>query len=522
MWMRILTGELAGQKFELRQGDNFVGRAPDCDVVLNIAGISKKHACIRVDGTMVTVTDLKSSNGTYINGVRILKKDVRSPADKIGFHNILTDIKSQAAAKPRSQNQGLHFEPPAYPTQGANAMAQGMPASSEPNLALVEALTPIQKLQKYIDEVAMPGIYHLVENFEFKFVIGGMILSFIILMTFFSVLPMMQITKSSVEKESRRRALTIARNLASVNQAYLQQGVETAVSTKAAEREEGVQISLIVSNRDGHVIAPMTNLGEYPDQPFVHRARKENREMVEQLSDELIGAAVPISAYSPDAGQQVIAHAVVLYDMGSLAIDNERYISLFAQILLISLILGFVLYFFLIKLFEEPILQMSLQLDEALKNDTKNLNSKFQIPSLRILMTNINSLLQRNSNADLGQELANIDYAGQANNIVRLMSNPAAAIDKEKLILSVNPAFEDLVGMRLLTLQGQSLELLQDQALKMSVYDLLEQSLHSPSFIMSNKLDFSGVPYDVDLQCVQGPGGVAYYLLCLRKQENML
>lgn len=523
MLMRILTGELAGQKFELKQGDNIVGRAPDCDIVLNAHGISKKHANVNLDGNIITITDLRSSNGTYLNGIRILKKEVQSSSDKIAFNNIMVDFRSQQQR--RAPKQPMFSPPPGY-VQGNMAldsstqqMSQQMPSQQPPQI-VAEPTNVFERLQKYIDEVAMPGIYKLAEMFELKMVIGGMILAFVLLMTILSVLPMIRITKMSVESESRRRALTIARNLAASNQSYLQQGVETAVTTKAAEREEGVLIALVISNRDGHVIAPTQNLGEYPDQPFVHKARKENKEMVEQLDDSLIGAGVPVSVYTPEAGPQVIATAVVLYNMGSLAIDSERWISLFSQILLISVVLGFLLYFFICKLFEEPLIQMNSQLDEALKDDTKNLISKFQIPVMKTLITNINSLLQRTAQGSQNQNLQSIDYAAEAGNIVRAFANPSCAIDKDRLFMTVNTAFEELVGMRLLTLQAQSLEILQDQALKMSIIDLLEQCSQNPSLIVSNKLDFSGVPYDVDLQAIQGPSGVAYYLLALRRLET--
>jgi len=514
MWMRILTGELAGQKFELKPGDNIVGRAPGCDIVLNVHGVSKKHACIHVDGDNVTITDLKSANGTYVNGIRILKRDLTSISDKISFHNVVIDFRSQPG-----REETHHFTPPF--SQGANAMnpAPLDAPAPQPVANLTENLW--EKLQNYIDNVAMPGIYRLAEIFEYRMVIGGLVLGFIFLMTIFSVLPMMNITKDSVEKESRRRALTIARNLAAINQTYLQQGIETAASTRSAEREEGVLVSLIVSNRDGHVIAPLMNLGEYPDQPFVHKARKSDKEMVEQLDDELIGAAVPISVYSPETGQQVVATAVVLYNMGSLAIDGERYISLFSQILLISLILGFILYFFLVKLFEEPLLQMNIQLDEALKDDSKNLTSKFQAPVLKTLITNINSLLQRTGQSG-HQSFQPIDRVNEAANIVRMMENAAAAIDKDRLFLTVNTPFEDLIGMRLLTLQGQSLDILQDQALKMSILDLIDQSSNNTGLVVSNRLDFSGIPYEIDLQAVQAPMGVAYFLISLRKQESIV
>ncbi len=49
-----------------------IGRLPDCDMVLSNTRISKKHCRIELqaDETIV-VTDLNSTNGTYLNNRRL-------------------------------------------------------------------------------------------------------------------------------------------------------------------------------------------------------------------------------------------------------------------------------------------------------------------------------------------------------------------------------------------------------------------------------------------------------------------
>jgi adenylate cyclase len=52
-----------------------IGRIPNCDIVINDASASRRHAEIFYDSMteLVTINDLKSSNGTYINRQRITK-----------------------------------------------------------------------------------------------------------------------------------------------------------------------------------------------------------------------------------------------------------------------------------------------------------------------------------------------------------------------------------------------------------------------------------------------------------------
>jgi adenylate cyclase len=49
-----------------------LGRSPDCDVVIKDYGVSRRHAEVKVDGDSCRLVDLKSKNGTQVNGVRVL------------------------------------------------------------------------------------------------------------------------------------------------------------------------------------------------------------------------------------------------------------------------------------------------------------------------------------------------------------------------------------------------------------------------------------------------------------------
>lgn len=54
---------------ELTKDTTLVGRHPGCDIVLNDPTVSRHHVELRRAGGEVTVTDLGSLNGTYINQV---------------------------------------------------------------------------------------------------------------------------------------------------------------------------------------------------------------------------------------------------------------------------------------------------------------------------------------------------------------------------------------------------------------------------------------------------------------------
>lgn len=59
-----------GGAFELADGDNLIGRDPDCAVWLEASGVSRRHARIHVSGggDALRIEDLGSTNGTSVDG----------------------------------------------------------------------------------------------------------------------------------------------------------------------------------------------------------------------------------------------------------------------------------------------------------------------------------------------------------------------------------------------------------------------------------------------------------------------
>jgi pSer/pThr/pTyr-binding forkhead associated (FHA) protein len=59
------------QPVALGREKTIIGRMDDCHIRIPMAGVSRKHCEIIVAGGSVTVNDLGSSNGTYVNQDRI-------------------------------------------------------------------------------------------------------------------------------------------------------------------------------------------------------------------------------------------------------------------------------------------------------------------------------------------------------------------------------------------------------------------------------------------------------------------
>jgi hypothetical protein len=51
-----------------------IGRLPECTVVVNDQNVSRRHAEIRHSGSDVVVADLRSTNGTKVNGATVTER----------------------------------------------------------------------------------------------------------------------------------------------------------------------------------------------------------------------------------------------------------------------------------------------------------------------------------------------------------------------------------------------------------------------------------------------------------------
>jgi Inner membrane component of T3SS, cytoplasmic domain len=66
-WFVALTGDQKGEDFRIRDGQNVIGSAADADIVLRDTAVSGKHASLRYKDQKFFLTDLDSTNGTYLN-----------------------------------------------------------------------------------------------------------------------------------------------------------------------------------------------------------------------------------------------------------------------------------------------------------------------------------------------------------------------------------------------------------------------------------------------------------------------
>ncbi len=85
MQLIMRTGPTPGKTFPLSKSEIVVGRDVTSDIPINDAEISRRHAKFTLQGDSYILEDLGSTNGTFVDGQRLMGPHALKPSDLILF-----------------------------------------------------------------------------------------------------------------------------------------------------------------------------------------------------------------------------------------------------------------------------------------------------------------------------------------------------------------------------------------------------------------------------------------------------
>src|SRR5262245_23334456 len=88
-------------------GQMVVGRDPDCDIVFDSAAISRTHARLRPEGSVLSIEDLASANGVLVNGQRVQKRRRLANGDRIMIGDVSLEVVELVEPPPRLEADTL-------------------------------------------------------------------------------------------------------------------------------------------------------------------------------------------------------------------------------------------------------------------------------------------------------------------------------------------------------------------------------------------------------------------------------
>ncbi len=74
--LAVIAGPQAGTVFPVSKSRVYIGRGSGMDVQLKDGEVSRRHAMLELQGTDVTLSDLSTTNGTFVDGRRVQKAQI--------------------------------------------------------------------------------------------------------------------------------------------------------------------------------------------------------------------------------------------------------------------------------------------------------------------------------------------------------------------------------------------------------------------------------------------------------------
>lgn len=142
----------------LADGSHIVGRSKACDIVIKHGSVSKQHLRIDVKGDRVSVRDLLSSNGTFLNGEKVQEGSIR-PGDRLRLGKV--DVSVASDAMPVSGDDGATQDippvAPAAPPAGFVLPDNNAPEETPPDGNFVPAVVVPDSQPRAAVQVVRPG-----------------------------------------------------------------------------------------------------------------------------------------------------------------------------------------------------------------------------------------------------------------------------------------------------------------------------------------------------------------------------
>jgi FHA domain-containing protein/uncharacterized protein DUF4388 len=127
--LRFISGKYQGGEYPLHDsGELVIGRASDLDLVLIEDMVSRKHAKIALQDGNITISDLGSTNGTFVNGEKVKHAQLKEGDRILIGTSILKLVTVQKSAHPidaRAAQQQLERTAAAQEKRAGRSAVQG-------------------------------------------------------------------------------------------------------------------------------------------------------------------------------------------------------------------------------------------------------------------------------------------------------------------------------------------------------------------------------------------------------------
>jgi pSer/pThr/pTyr-binding forkhead associated (FHA) protein len=141
------SGPIAGKAFPLEKNEIFIGRDLGNDIVINDPEMSRRHARVFIQGQNFAIEDLGSTNGTYVNGQRLMGPYILRPGEVVTFGErislLFESTEPDSGATVAANRPASPFTTPAVtPVQPQQAYTPPQPPYNPPQPQQAQRYTP--------------------------------------------------------------------------------------------------------------------------------------------------------------------------------------------------------------------------------------------------------------------------------------------------------------------------------------------------------------------------------------------
>ena len=503
-------GQLRGTEIELTEGENVIGRGMDVDHPIKVAGVSKRHMSINVNGDTCYVQDLGSSNGTFVNGKLVKNQTVQS-GDKIAVPNVIFQIvyvkekkiiiTKKVAKVDESGEDAIEFKD-------------------------VAPKDTIGKLKHFFKHKVMSVIYSFNEQYEWSVLLGIILFVFVCTNIGLTIGPVLHDGKELLKNEIVARGGQYAEEVARFNRAALSRGDLNRLNTNFLENSAEDVKSYELFDLEGRIVRPVGKLNSYVEDAFSVKAWKQilgggdaslRKTIYEVVGDGEIGIGKAILAYDTNTGrEEPVGIIAIRFKPRSWAAQAANQSGSYLEALVITCIVGVIFFGIVYYMTTRPLELMRIQIEEVLRGKRKELQLPILFNEIQPLNNTVNSILQRlkELQSEDGGDFVEIEedgpYVRSLYEFMQGAQGPVMVLNSEKLIEHINSEGEDLTGMRESSAGGTSLlDSARDQGFAATVIDLCDQSANNEGTSQSEMSELTGKNYTIHVSSLLGKDNFA-------------
>jgi len=506
-----IGGKLRGSEYILQDGDNELGRDSACSIHLPLDGISKRHLKIAVNNDHAYLEDLGSSNGTFVNG-KLTKRLNLQGGEKIAVPNAILQLvhvrEKLVKAKPIEANEN-------------NQNLDDYLSEETPK-------TLPAKLLYFFKKKIMPIFHGFNEEYEWRVMFGIVLAAFIFVTIALTIYPVLRTSKNVLLYEIGLRGEDYALQIERLNARALERKKFDQLDVNFLKDAKGVE-SFELFDIEGRIIRPLSLQNKYINDTFSIKAREKVLKYHRKgkgtpvfkdysLGGGQIGIAKGIKAHNVELGTEDLVGMIVFkFRPASLQQEASNDLTSFLEALVTSALMGFLFFGIVYYLTFRPIDELKFMMEKVSRGDEKSITSKYLMSELGPIRKAINNNLQQlkelksdGSESDMMEQEDDGQYVATLQEFSKGAQGPILILNSEKIIQSINPEAEDLIGIRESIGSGMDLmEVAKDQGFGATVIDLCDQTANSNGANNQAAYEIQGTDYKINVCALMGKDSFA-------------